>query len=414
MCGLVGLIAKNKTGFDFKSSSVFKQLLFSDVVRGQDSTGVFGVNKYGNLIAHKSAQAASDMIKTETFKKFADAIFQDFRFVFGHNRASTRGATTDQNAHPFVEGNICLMHNGTLKSHHHLAKTEVDSHAICHSLNEQGYQETFENLDGAFALIWYNAEEKKLYIARNSERPLHMAETNSCFYFASELKMLDWILARNEIKDYKLYYLQENKTYSWNLNDASKFELTDTPKKKQYTTRQKQNHPFGISSNNKKKTIVKNHESNYSIGEYITFTNKGLGETKKGKLRLEGETDDGLLTQVSCELPRQISTEDFDALCEYEVVTARVSMVYYRNNIQELYLRDPIIYEELKSVNGASFTADFLYRNDTHCHQCGQEIDPQNKEEISKTYVGKHGNRLINLICPDCVEDYKKWKVVNQ
>ena len=121
MCGLVGMISRKANGFLYKDKAIFEQLLFNNTVRGVDSTGIFGVNKYGNLIAHKTAQAAPTALRTSTFNEFIGKIFSDFRIVVGHNRASTRGATTDENAHPFIEDNICLVHNGTLHSHKQLA-----------------------------------------------------------------------------------------------------------------------------------------------------------------------------------------------------------------------------------------------------------------------------------------------------
>jgi len=196
MCGLIGMISRKDFGFGFKDKSIFEQLLFSDTLRGIDSTGIFGVNKYGNLLAHKTAAPASNALRTATFQEFLGKIYTDYKIVMGHNRAATRGATTDENAHPFVEDNICLIHNGTLTSHKQLSDKEVDSHAICNSLAVQGYEETFKNINGAFALIWYDADTKKLYMARNKERPLHMVVTDDTFYFASELKMLEWILHR--------------------------------------------------------------------------------------------------------------------------------------------------------------------------------------------------------------------------
>ena len=134
MCGIVGIISKQTNGFRHKDTDLFKQMLYADALRGFDSTGIFGVNKYGNLKMIKAAKDASEFIKTKAFGDFKTDMLMKYRIVVGHNRAATKGATTDDNAHPFIEKNICLIHNGTIHGHKELANTEVDSHAICHAI----------------------------------------------------------------------------------------------------------------------------------------------------------------------------------------------------------------------------------------------------------------------------------------
>ena len=58
MCGIVGIISKQTSGFRHKDTDLFKQMLYADALRGFDSTGIFGVNKYGNLKMIKAAKDA--------------------------------------------------------------------------------------------------------------------------------------------------------------------------------------------------------------------------------------------------------------------------------------------------------------------------------------------------------------------
>jgi hypothetical protein len=135
----------------------------------------------------------------------------EMRFVVGHNRWATTGASDEvKNAHPFQEGDITLVHNGTLDfdggllTPMELLGTEVDSHAICHNLDIYDAKAVLEKLEGAFTLIWHDKRDDSLNFARNWERPLAMwipdnPTSTSTIYFASERKMMEWIMSRNRI-----------------------------------------------------------------------------------------------------------------------------------------------------------------------------------------------------------------------
>lgn len=444
MCGLIGMISRSNFGFQYKDKAIFEQLLFVNTVRGQDSTGIFGINKYGNVIAHKTAQAAPSAIKTQTFKEFFTKIYSEYRIVIGHNRASTRGATTDENAHPFIEDNICLVHNGTLNTHKQLADTEVDSHAICTSLAKNGYQETFEKLDGAFALIWYNVAEKKLYMARNKERPLHMVVTDDTFYFASELSMLEWVVQRNGVNKFKSYFLAEDKTYYWELDKLKEFEIMETPEKKTrpastslqkqrvtgpmagFTHTRKQKTKQNLPGNTIQTTLDLEHTSttnqkqNYIIGTSVSFWNSGLSQSRKGNNILTGYTIDIDNVPIVCSLPEKCSEETLNNLDTANWIQATIQLIYKQSGIETLHLRNPIILEDdaetpesFLSRNGQLITYTDISDAGGNCEQCGAAIT-FNEEEISKAIMIKNTQaKTVRLFCKHCVEDNRRWGVMS-
>jgi hypothetical protein len=220
MCGIVGVIASSQSGLFSSHQRAFENLLWADTLRGDDSTGVFGVNKYGNVDYLKTRGSTDVLLKTKEWSDFKDNIYSDFHMVVGHNRKSTRGATTDENAHPFIEDNTILVHNGTLFNHSSLTteKVEVDSHAILHSITERGFEKTIEELDGAFTLVWYDTDKKFMYIIRNDQRPMYIANTPGAWFFASEEKMLRWILDREDIKISDLTNCKPGTLYSFDLD----------------------------------------------------------------------------------------------------------------------------------------------------------------------------------------------------
>jgi predicted glutamine amidotransferase len=198
----------------------FEGLLWADALRGPDSTGVFGVNRYGNVDYLKTKGATDELFRSKEWSSFKDDIYSQFHMLVGHNRKATKGATTDENAHPFVEGNTILVHNGTLFNHSSLTdkKVDVDSHAILHSIVERGFEKTIEELDGAFTLVWYSAEDKQLQVIRNDQRPLFIANTPGAWVFASEDKMLKWILDREDIKITDMTNCKPGTLYTFDLD----------------------------------------------------------------------------------------------------------------------------------------------------------------------------------------------------
>lgn len=132
--------------------------------------------------------------------------------VFGHGRFPTIGETSIKNAHPFEHRHITLMHNGTIKNHEKLNEKykkdfAVDSELICWMVSEIGIKETIKEIDGAYALIYFDSKEDAVNIVRNYERPLWIGKNsfNDRAVFGSEKHYLKWADEKgpmiNEIKE---------------------------------------------------------------------------------------------------------------------------------------------------------------------------------------------------------------------
>lgn len=208
MCGLVGFIAKAEARALADKRKFMTQALATGVLRGMDSTGVFAVEKdYEDSARYvKLASHALDFLDCKEWEEFAKDM-ANFHFVIGHNRAATLGSINNRNAHPFQEGAITLVHNGTLRGQGGLAESipkriEVDSHEIAYSLNKVGPNEAIpkvvSKLNGAFMLIWYDGRDRSLNLIRNHDRSFHMGWSTYLggYYFASEADHLYWLNAR--------------------------------------------------------------------------------------------------------------------------------------------------------------------------------------------------------------------------
>lgn len=227
MCGLVGVVTKGIHGFQAREIDVFTQLLYADQVRGSHGTGMFYNSKQGkpHIRTLKAPCPSSAFIGFKEYEEATRTLFKESNFVVGHNRSATKGKIDTACTHPFREKHIVLVHNGTLLSHKNLKEdVEVDSHAICHSIAEIGIKETTKKLDGAFALIWFDAKEKTLNLCRNIQRPLFILDFGSCFVFCSELGLGLWVGSRNGLILLKTHEVAPKTLYKFHLNNMTKWE----------------------------------------------------------------------------------------------------------------------------------------------------------------------------------------------
>ena len=174
-----------------------------DTLRGVDATGVMYGDNRQNVFVHKGAIPGYEFIDTPEWNKTKTSLFQNGKWLVGHNRAATRGSKTDVNAHPFnVEDKIVLVQNGTYSGDHkHLKDTEVDTEACAHVIAENDDISTaLKKIDAAYVFVWYNTHTDCLHIIRNDERPLFVARTKTGgLCFASDGHMLSAAAQRNKV-----------------------------------------------------------------------------------------------------------------------------------------------------------------------------------------------------------------------
>lgn len=218
MCGLVSLIARTNGGFLHADMTAFEQMLVIDTLRGKDSVGCFTKFGNGDVRAIKHGSNPFNLFLTDEWKEFRQATINRGRFIVGHNRAATMGEVNTDNAHPFVEDHIILVHNGTLRSQSNLTDkaTKVDSNAIAHALvEEDDPRRVLDRIDGAFALIWYDSKKDRLYAARNEERPLVLLESDRHYALVSEAWIGGYPMMRNGLEVKNTTVIEPNKLYEF-------------------------------------------------------------------------------------------------------------------------------------------------------------------------------------------------------
>lgn len=341
MCGLVGVITKNLNGFTQAEVDSFEQMLYADKVRGSDGTGIFYNTKKSKPLVKtlKAPYGSSIFIETKEFHRAKETLYQQSNFAIGHNRAATKGEKTVENTHPFREKHIVLVHNGTIPNHKNLHDTLAsDSHSICHSFAEIGAKETLKKIDGAFALIWFDSQERSLNLCRNYQRPLYIIECSSCHLVVSELELGLWIAKRNKMPVVKHTEVKTETLYSFYLEDMKVFHeealeyksyyqapttsvVADTPWKGQHTSgeswREQQRHkyyPFGAEIRFRT-SVIRRGEGNYPYmeGDINMFPKMLKANVQNSdfedrwRVRIVGMTEKEMLPLVSRECTGKIN-----------------------------------------------------------------------------------------------------------
>jgi len=418
MCGLVAIIAKNKSGFFYKDKTIFLQMLLSDMFRGLDSTGIFAVNKYGNVDTIKDKLVAPTFINQPAVGKFLDKMVNDYHIMVGHNRKATMGGITAETAHPFVEGNTVLVHNGTLINHKKFSDKTVDSHAICHNIDEKGYKDTLKTIDGAYALIWYSADKKTLYFTRNAERPLYLVETTDKIYLASESKMLDWILDRNDITKYTIQDVPTDKVFKFDL-ETRKLECESKPKKESLPSQTHCHNPswkrknyqtsdlgYGnlalVHSSVDTQTVVTEASiDTYKSGETISWKITDWDHSERS-CKLTGATCDEFHTDVLMFLDNKLyNKKRVDDLIENEYVCGKISSISSKKGVLKIYMSS-IYEEETYTMRGNKVIPKTKFEEvGGACFCCGQVLKDTKDLRATEITLNSKGE-IQYVICGDC------------
>lgn len=226
MCGIWGAVSKGNSLSATEVDKILPQLLIAGSLRGTDGAGLFSVHKDFSINVTKKEYNSFFLLYEKQFEEHKKKIWNNGIAYFGHNRAATKGKISDKNTHPFETNNIVLVHNGTITSGlgEYISKHEVDSACLAEMIDNLGMVEVSKRVTMAYALVWFDKRDNTLHFCRNNERPLHIVETNSTYFFSSEKEMINWILARNTEKITALHEVPPLKEFVFNLEN----DTTDT------------------------------------------------------------------------------------------------------------------------------------------------------------------------------------------
>lgn len=439
MCGIVGIINKYGHGFTNVQCSMAHSLIMADAVRGMDSTGLFQVSKDFDLRWIKEASNAGVLATNPEYEEFMKQLYRDGLMVIGHNRKATRGKISDDNAHPFIEGNTILVHNGFISNLFEIDKekkfeSDVDSQSLCKFIEAEGYQKAFTSITGAFAVAFYDINKNRLTLTRNDQRPLFFVETETSWMIGSERSMIEWAILREGQKAKESFFVGPENFVHFDLDKPTKWKAEsykrisflpitrasasndnnddnqiriNHPKpggdleeiNKDFTEPQEWNPPFLF--NNPNQEYFKSINTIDFIYEKTILFNQPTQDA------------DGLITgywlyNKKVKVHVLFNIDELDNLHIGDYCTGEIKTI---NPVQGKEYSFVIMLKSFqagwrtKTKNGIMLSDEFIqYRLPANCSKCKAELDYKDLNQMTvKLKINKTDHRII---CPKCSESF--------
>lgn len=239
MCGIWAVLNKHATGFNGIDVDHMKAMAILTSLRGDHSSGLFVVGRDAKKLSMivKMASDPFGIFHSTNFDSIHKAMVEG-EVVVGHGRYATKGKINAKNAHPFREGNITLVHNGTTDLVSTEKDVKVDSHVLCQNISKVGVEQALkdlgQNYSNAYAIMLHDSETGKIYIARNASRPLHYMETTSAFYVMSDADHLALFKAKYQTGGGLIKSFGTEEIYSFDVAKRA-FDQETVSVKKVYT-----------------------------------------------------------------------------------------------------------------------------------------------------------------------------------
>lgn len=199
MCGITGMFNTSKKTYIRNADKALLDMMWANQLRGVHGAGIFIQRKNGDTGVLRVAANFEYLATDKAFKKVENNL-DSMSVVINHNRWATQGKIDNAHTHPFVEGPITLVHNGSLSYYPKNAKTLMDSHAITQMLAEGSVQDMVNDVMGAYSLVWKDKRDNTINFLRNEERPMWFVpikDEDGSFFFGSEPYMIKMAMARH-------------------------------------------------------------------------------------------------------------------------------------------------------------------------------------------------------------------------
>jgi len=421
MCGIIGIIAKQPNGFFQPHIEIFRQMLYANAVRGTDATGAFGVNKYGNIDIIKAAQDANTFINDEEFDAFCKKGYQSYHFMIGHNRKATHGEKDSKSAHPFwdKDNKICLIHNGMISNYKSFcSEATVDSAAITNELaNREDPYEIFSEIEGSYAMIWYDVEKKRLNFMRNSLRPLYVSETADCFIISSEDSLAYWIAKRNNQTITSTGHFEEMVPYYIDMEDKILYKTDKVELKKKTFSPATQQQPGTNNCGITTQGINDTEETHYFSTDDFKTPQDVLDKIKSTDSLLctidsyeETPNKKGYkvtLNMINVDVPfivceMYMKKFLFNSFALSTVIEATVMSLCLTENKVKIFLKNPIEIKNFQISMNDVIVEENMWLSDKFPLECDVCSINVKYADLPKSSVWISDQSITALVCPKC------------
>jgi glutamine---fructose-6-phosphate transaminase (isomerizing) len=192
MCGIVGIIGQKAVATDLVDA--LRRLEY----RGYDSAGIATVEN-----GHLERRRAEGKLRNLEGRLLQEPLRG--HTGIGHTRWATHGRPTERNAHPHMNGQVSVVHNGIIENFRelktelgakgHVFESDTDTEAIVHVVAdelaqghgpEEAVRRALGRLQGAFALAIIFAGHDDLMIAARQGSPLAIGHGTGAMYLGSD------------------------------------------------------------------------------------------------------------------------------------------------------------------------------------------------------------------------------------
>ncbi len=192
MCGIIGILSENDV------SPLLVEGLRRLEYRGYDSAGI--ATLHDGALGRRRAKG-----KLKNLEEKLEGEPLSGHLGIGHTRWATHGGPSEDNAHPHATEKVAVVHNGIienyteikaeLETHQARFETETDTEVIVHLVDhyltqgkspQEAANETFNRLEGAFALVLIFAGEDNLMIGCRQGTPLAVGYGDGEMFVASD------------------------------------------------------------------------------------------------------------------------------------------------------------------------------------------------------------------------------------
>ncbi len=192
MCGIVGIIGQKAVATDLVDA--LRRLEY----RGYDSAGIATVEN-----GHLERRRAEGKLRNLEGRLLQEPL--KGHTGIGHTRWATHGRPTERNAHPHMNGQVSVVHNGIIENFRELKaelgakgyvfESDTDTEAIVHVVAdelaqghgpEEAVRRALGRLQGAFALAIIFAGHDDLMIAARQGSPLAIGHGTGEMYLGSD------------------------------------------------------------------------------------------------------------------------------------------------------------------------------------------------------------------------------------